>query len=495
MKRTNKSTKTIPAKRPRTTNLIQINPSKTKLTLHDPTSWSCNTTGTTDDVWCCLGDGRVVSKGSSTKGPAYEHYKRTGYSLYMRLNLPDNPRVAKSFYSQATKRYVMPMQNDPKAECFRDLKRTLTKVRTEWKSKRHATHATNRKMTLGPYLTRDVIQRKQRDDRIATAVYTWKNLIVAKCFHSWLYSARGSMLQKKLTAARKKNAAKNKSSKTKSSSSSSSSIPPPTAPTSISPTRMKAPSFPRRQMSSQVQNVLHGKTGLRNLGNTCYLNALLQVFIHVPTLKHYYSDEMIGILQQKEINKMKLQTKSKTKSKTKTKTKIKTKTKTKKSTSSSSSSSSFDANDTPEITADPSDPALLSRQLVVLTRLSWSSGRATFTPHELLSAIWYALPQFEGHEQHDSQELLVALLDRLHSEEKWLMTQKLTPSNIIEDVLKGCTTTALTYRKNNQIKVSEPPGTAFFGNVSVTIPNASQNAIYSEQGHGKNGNSDSNVVR
>ena len=76
------------------------------------------------------------------------------------------------------------------------------------------------------------------------------------------------------------------------------------------------------------------------------------------------------------------------------------------SSSSASSSSSNRAmfllpNETPEITADPDDPALLSRQLVVLSRLIWGTGRATYTPHEIVRAVWSAFPYFEGHEQHD----------------------------------------------------------------------------------------------
>ena len=45
----------------------QINPTAVCQTLADPTTWSCATTGMTDDVWLCLGDGRVVSKGKQTK--------------------------------------------------------------------------------------------------------------------------------------------------------------------------------------------------------------------------------------------------------------------------------------------------------------------------------------------------------------------------------------------------------------------------------------------
>ena len=100
--------------------------------------------------------------------------------------------------------------------------------------------------------------------------------------------------------------------------------------------------------------------------------------------------------------------------------------------------------------ADRTDPALLSRQLVVLMRLVWGSGRATFTPHELLTALWWALPQFEGHEQHDSQELLIALLNRLQEEERYLIQESMTPTNVVEEMFQGETSTMLRYRSNGK---------------------------------------------
>ena len=280
-----KPTPNVTNKRPRRTSnnatKPQINPDATKKTLYDPTTWSCSTTGTTADVWVCLGDGRVVSKGSTcNKGPAYTHYQRTTLSLYMRLNSPDNPRVHKLFFSQATKRYVVPMKNDPKSVVFEDLRDTLLRVRdADWSSTK-----TKHTMSLGPYLTRDVIARKQRDDRIATAVYTWQHLSVAKCFHSWSTAAQHQKQQRQGSSTNK---SKNKKQN-------DAPIPPaPFVPTTAAPSL-------RRLLSERVQSVLNGKTGLRNLGNTCYLNSLFQVFVHVPILQKYYSADMIGILEQWE---------------------------------------------------------------------------------------------------------------------------------------------------------------------------------------------------
>jgi hypothetical protein len=121
-------------------------------------------------------------------------------------------------------------------------------------------------------------------------------------------------------------------------------------------------------MSNKVLGILGGKVGLRNLGNTCYLNSLMQVFLHVPVIRNYYSNEMTGILQgYNNSNTHSISSGSSSSS---------SRNSTGKSSKNSRSSrrSSMESllpNETPEITADPDDPALLSRQLVVLSRLIW----------------------------------------------------------------------------------------------------------------------------
>ena len=51
--------------------------------------------------------------------------------------------------------------------------------------------------------------------------------------------------------------------------------------------------MPRKQ-----QNSIMGLCGLRNLGNTCYMNAGLQCLSHTVSLKNYFLDKKF----EKEIN-------------------------------------------------------------------------------------------------------------------------------------------------------------------------------------------------
>ena len=170
----------------------------------------------------------------------------------MRLNVPDDPNIHKTFFSQQTKRYVVPKKNDPKKKIFHNFIKILSKKST------------------GSLLTRAIIARRQKEDRVATAIFAWKHLTAAKCFHSWK-SLHFQLSREKGSDGGEKGGrggGRGRGGQSSSSTTTTSTAGSRGSSSSSSSVTMAAPSFPRRQMSTQVLETLGGKTGLRNLGNT-----------------------------------------------------------------------------------------------------------------------------------------------------------------------------------------------------------------------------------
>ena len=88
-------------------------------------------------------------------------------------------------------------------------------------------------------------------------------------------------------------------------------------------------------------------------------------------------------------------------------------------------------------------------------------------------------PAFAGWRQHDSQELLLAVLSRLDVEEKWLVTQGKTPTNAVNDFFRGEATTFLRTVTSARLKQST---SNFTGCISICIPSESLNASYMAPG-------------
>ncbi|CAH8550506.1 unnamed protein product [Schistosoma margrebowiei] len=66
----------------------------------------------------------------------------------------------------------------------------------------------------------------------------------------------------------------------------------------------------------------------------------------------------------------------------------------------------------PEVSSIPS----LYEEMHNLFKLLWSGQRSIVSPSNLLSVVWATLPTFKGYKQQDAQEFLSLLLDRLQAE-------------------------------------------------------------------------------
>lgn len=117
--------------------------------------------------------------------------------------------------------------------------------------------------------------------------------------------------------------------------------------------------------------------GLRNLGNTCFMNSVLQSLSNIKEFSHYFnalpSLESPGKAQRVYYSR-------------------------------SHKENSADANVVEE----------LRKVLISLSR--GGDGSKGISPECLFHVIWRVVPQFRGHRQHDAHEFLRYMLDRLHTE-------------------------------------------------------------------------------
>ncbi|XP_058749243.1 ubiquitin carboxyl-terminal hydrolase 5-like isoform X2 [Vicia villosa] len=108
-----------------------------------------------------------------------------------------------------------------------------------------------------------------------------------------------------------------------------------------------------------------GLTGLLNLGNTCFMNSAIQCLVHTPEFARYFREDY-----HQEINWQ--------------------------------------------------NPLGMVGELALafgeLLRKLWAPGRTPIAPRPFKSKLARFAPQFSGHNQHDSQELLAFLLDGLHED-------------------------------------------------------------------------------
>ncbi|CAD5115377.1 DgyrCDS4355 [Dimorphilus gyrociliatus] len=109
-----------------------------------------------------------------------------------------------------------------------------------------------------------------------------------------------------------------------------------------------------------------GFTGLRNIGNTCYFNSILQILVNTQELRDYFSSR----LYIKEINK----------------------------------------------TNKLGYNGELAKEFANLTENMWSGDLSVYSPNKIKSVLEKKSSQFRGLGQHDAHELFSCLVDGLHED-------------------------------------------------------------------------------
>ncbi|XP_056413759.1 ubiquitin carboxyl-terminal hydrolase 49 [Hyla sarda] len=162
------------------------------------------------------------------------------------------------------------------------------------------------------------------------------------------------------------------------------------------------------QLYSIKPTVTPGVTGLRNLGNTCYMNSILQVLSHLQKFRECF-------LTLDPCEKEELLTNKGTNGKPCTG-----------NIGSGYPSGGLGLNGggsnikkSLELiqAKEPSTKQLsLCHELHTLFRVMWSGKWALVSPFAMLHSVWSLIPAFRGYDQQDAQEFLCELLDKVQQE-------------------------------------------------------------------------------
>uniref|UniRef100_A0A8C2Z5I3 Ubiquitin carboxyl-terminal hydrolase n=1 Tax=Cyclopterus lumpus TaxID=8103 RepID=A0A8C2Z5I3_CYCLU len=135
-----------------------------------------------------------------------------------------------------------------------------------------------------------------------------------------------------------------------------------------------------------------GVTGLRNLGNTCYMNSILQVLSHLQKFRECFLT--LDLCETEELL-----------AKTNNSQEMKGVT-----------------GGASEL-VQPKEPRCSTRQqmslcheLHTLFRVMWSGRWSLVSPFAMLHSVWNLIPAFRGYDQQDAQEFLCELLDKVQQE-------------------------------------------------------------------------------
>ncbi|XP_027009751.1 ubiquitin carboxyl-terminal hydrolase 44 [Tachysurus fulvidraco] len=167
--------------------------------------------------------------------------------------------------------------------------------------------------------------------------------------------------------------------------------------------------------------VTPGVTGLRNLGNTCYMNSILQVLSHLHVFRECFLrldlNQALELLASAVSQKLGLSVQHGTQPKA--------------AGQGSGLSGGASRSRSMEL-IQPKEPSSkhlsLCHELHTLFQVMWSGKWALVSPFAMLHSVWQLIPAFRGYAQQDAQEFLCELLDKVQHELE--RTGTLTPATM-----------------------------------------------------------------
>ncbi|XP_035417323.1 ubiquitin carboxyl-terminal hydrolase 49 isoform X1 [Cygnus atratus] len=404
----------------------------------NPQKWHCMDCQTTESIWACLKCSHVAC-GRYIEEHALKHFEETRHPLAMEVN-------DLYVFCYLCEDYVL---NDNPEGDLKLLRSSLSAIKSQKHDPSTRSGRTLRSMALGEDMCNH--QRTlQGQSQMLTALWHRRQSLLTKALRTWFdKSSRGQLkLQQKKQMEeleRKKEAARQRRQEMKRQLLEELANTPPRKSARLLSHVHRENLIPRkfrevatasptsRQMQSSRFNQFYsirrkplmtpGVTGLRNLGNTCYMNSILQVLSHLQKFRECFLT--LDLCETEELLAKTVNGKSRMPGKLANGSAANESGKTDKVGSYGTQSLPAGLNGGSSISRSleliqPKEPSSkhisLCHELHTLFRVMWSGKWALVSPFAMLHSVWSLIPAFRGYDQQDAQEFLCELLDKVQQE-------------------------------------------------------------------------------
>uniref|UniRef100_A0A3B5MFM3 Ubiquitin carboxyl-terminal hydrolase n=1 Tax=Xiphophorus couchianus TaxID=32473 RepID=A0A3B5MFM3_9TELE len=371
----------------------------------NPQKWHCVDCNTTESIWACLGCAHVAC-GRYIEEHALQHFQQQRHPLAMEVN-------ELYVFCYLCDDYVL---NDNATGDLKLLRSTLSAIQSQRYEVTTRSGRTLRSASFGSdaLIPCGASELQLRDeDRMFTALWHRRRALIGRIFRLWFgltdcgkrreeeERRREEVLEN--VPIRKSRRLRRKSQRVVDATIVRSSNP--KSKPRTTPSLSRSP-FKRRP------TVTPGVTGLRNLGNTCYMNSILQVLSHL----HVFRECFLRLDLTQALELLASAVHGQLTVKTTTQFPLSQR----KGLQSTSGLSGGASRGRSMELIQPKEPSSkhisLCHELHTLFQVMWSGKWALVSPFAMLHSVWQLIPAFRGYAQQDAQEFLCELLDKVQQE-------------------------------------------------------------------------------
>ncbi|XP_025891331.1 ubiquitin carboxyl-terminal hydrolase 44 isoform X2 [Nothoprocta perdicaria] len=422
----------------------------------NPQKWHCVDCNSTDSVWACLSCSHVAC-GRYIEEHALKHFQEKGHPVALEVN-------ELYVFCYLCDDYVL---NDNATGDLKLLRSTLSAIKSQNYECTTRSGRTLRSMGTSDdsYPSPGGAQALLRqEDRMFTALWHRRRALMGKIFRSWLaLTPSGKKIleeEKRWEEAERKrdDARKRRQERKRQLKAEMEKMPPRKSRRLQNQSKMFSKTAPCRPETSRREEsvaelketytsnavrlkkisnspikrrptVTPGVTGLRNLGNTCYMNSILQVLSHLHIFRECFLK--LDLSQTQELLATAANGKTRSSSKQPSASasalhvndnheKVKRSSLSMRRPSLSSGLSGGASKSRNMELIQPKEPSSkhisLCHELHTLFQVMWSGKWALVSPFAMLHSVWRLIPAFRGYAQQDAQEFLCELLDKVQQE-------------------------------------------------------------------------------